>query len=813
MSSPFSIFRKNQKVMLAVLTTLAMFGFILLPTILQLMGGSRSVADPVVLKTTKFGSLRKSHLQILQNSHVRVMNVLGQLQAMGDVGAAVAAGKISEEEGKGIQDRYAAAYRQQIERIFGGGNPADVAKIWLLARQAEQSGMIISEEMIRSFVKGITQNVVKSADIQAVFSRAGLSAEQFFSLMRDELLAYELRNEFRVSLYASTPGQRWDYFNRLNRMATIEAIPVPVADYVKQVPDPKEEVLKTFFEENKERYSSPDSPEPGFHRPHRVALEYFRADYDKFASPQTVTEAEIRQEYEKHQEYYDQIEKQAETPPAEKKETPAEKKDQKAAEKPDAKKAPKVEKKAPKVEKKESKGEKKESKGVSSITSPLPKGEGTSAGAAPIVLAAFAQNAKPDDKAQPPANAQPPAKAAEPVKQSAAGAKAGKSADQAAGGAGGKSSNPAPKGDAPKAEPPKTGLPELPKAVLSEAVKKVIRRRIAQERILKVFEGLRVQMDQYGQEWSKYEVERITSQSAGGGQKPLGSPPPAPDFAELAKQNHLAADHTALIARWEAETVPIGTSQPAQIVDGQLAVNPRGAPVCQYAFQSLPTFRPAISVDGGGLYLYWKTKDEKEHVPKFEDVRDDVLHMWKMIEAQKPALKQAKLLAAEADKAGKSLKKLFADRPDVQVVLPPKFSWMTVGNLASLQPAQYARLSPVAGVEMAGEEFMRTVFGLEKPGQVAVTFNAPKTIAYVVQLNEFSPVYEVRKSQFETDNFRKYDAVGADDQKQIEQAWLKEIERSAGFEWTPGNNPAETSDSGQPAGPSGPTEPDEPGDD
>ena len=108
---------------------------------------------------------------------------------------------------------------------------------------------------------------------------------------------------------------------------------------------------------------------------------------------------------------------------------------------------------------------------------------------------------------------------------------------------------------------------------------------------------------------------------------------------------------------------------------------------------------------------------------------------------------------------------------------------------------------------------MRTVFGLEKPGQVAVTFNAPKTIACVVQLNEFSPVYEVRKSLFEHDDFRKYDAVGADDQRQMERAWLREIERSAGFEWTPGNNPAETSDSGQPSGPGGPTEPDEPGDD
>ena len=71
-------------------------------------------------------------------------------------------------------------------------------------------------------------------------------------------------------------------------------------------------------------------------------------------------------------------------------------------------------------------------------------------------------------------------------------------------------------------------------------------------------------MDEYGQEWSEYDVERITSQSAaGGGQKPLGSPPPGPDFEELAKQNGLTTGHTGLIAQWEAEALPIGISQPA----------------------------------------------------------------------------------------------------------------------------------------------------------------------------------------------------------------------------------------------------------
>ena len=114
---------------------------------------------------------------------------------------------------------------------------------------------------------------------------------------------------------------------------------------------------------------------------------------------------------------------------------------------------------------------------------------------------------------------------------------------------------------------------------------------------------------------------------------------------------------------------------------------------------------------------------------------------------------------------------------------------------------------------MAGEEFMRTVFGLEKPGQVAVAFNAPKTVAYVVQLTEFSPAYEVRKSQFEVDDFRKYAAVAAEDQRRMQRAWLKGIETSAGFEWTPGHDPEQTADSGQPSGPGRPVESDQPWED
>ena len=44
MASPFKVFRKNQKAALAILTVVAMGGFVVLPTVLQMMGGGGNQA-------------------------------------------------------------------------------------------------------------------------------------------------------------------------------------------------------------------------------------------------------------------------------------------------------------------------------------------------------------------------------------------------------------------------------------------------------------------------------------------------------------------------------------------------------------------------------------------------------------------------------------------------------------------------------------------------------------------------------------------------------------------------------------------------
>ena len=78
MASPFTVFRKNQKVMLAVLTILAMFGFVFVPILMQSFGvGSGPVNEVVV--SSKYGDLRKSDIERLIQTRQKLRAVLSDL--------------------------------------------------------------------------------------------------------------------------------------------------------------------------------------------------------------------------------------------------------------------------------------------------------------------------------------------------------------------------------------------------------------------------------------------------------------------------------------------------------------------------------------------------------------------------------------------------------------------------------------------------------------------------------------------------------------------------------------------------------------
>ena len=69
MASPFKIFRRHQKVWMAVLTVLAMFAFVFITAPVMDIFSRTAAGDPVVVRTTKFGNLTASQLGNLEAVH------------------------------------------------------------------------------------------------------------------------------------------------------------------------------------------------------------------------------------------------------------------------------------------------------------------------------------------------------------------------------------------------------------------------------------------------------------------------------------------------------------------------------------------------------------------------------------------------------------------------------------------------------------------------------------------------------------------------------------------------------------------------
>ena len=126
-------------------------------------------------------------------------------------------------------------------------------------------------------------------------------------MLREELTVQEFQKMFAMSLQGMPPAQRWDYYCRTHRQAKIECIPVPVKDFAAAVPKPSDDELKAFFEKYKDDLPQPDSPEPGFRVPQKIEVEYFKAEVDKFATPENITDEEIQTYYAKDPKTYDKM--------------------------------------------------------------------------------------------------------------------------------------------------------------------------------------------------------------------------------------------------------------------------------------------------------------------------------------------------------------------------------------------------------------------------------------------------------------------------------------------------------------------------
>lgn len=831
MASPFSLFRKYRRTLLAVFGVLLMIAFTFGSGAFLQDSRSRGQDNPVVV-SSKYGSLRESDIDRLRQQKNLVFNFLSL--------------------SLNLPPQMAPFFRQQFSQIIGSLNEEELVEDWFMLREAQARGVFVPDEAVTQFINQMTSMGGRPV-ASSVFEKAQRELQDksplrptwpvIYDAVRSVLTTRQMRS-MAEGLLQPTPAERFEAYQRLRRRAAVELVPVSVDEFTAKVPTPADSELRALYEKHKKQEPVPGSPEPGFKIPAKTQFLYVKADYEKFVKPDDITPQEIQEHYDKFkdQQYlFSGLGPNPEPPPPAKPETkPVETKPE--AKKPDETK-PDAKPPADKPT---------ETKPAETKPATPPKTESKTPEPPTKEPAKQEPEKKEPEKKEPPKSE--PEKKSEPDKKDQSQdwpmrndrnrrgldgtadeqrlALAEDAQKEAA-----KQTGEAPKSDAvpaltpPKTEPPKTEPPKAdepatksppaaapatpptlpadvkkpePPPLLTEKyklpdnvqqgpspkhdplwkvegeIRNTLARQKANARIDKLFNEIDNTLRPYSQGLLSWELSQRTARDA---KKPESAPPAAPDLVAKAKQvsdadglpDALTAHDTGLISIYQAAKIPgLGESS---LSDGRSFVG--------YACRSsMRLYSLGSTVDlAGNRYRFIKVASKEGYVPSFEEAKSDVLAAYKKIEARKLAQKHADALAAEARKQPKPLKELFAADKSLTFLEPPAFSWLTRGSAGATDSRSEPRLSEVEGVNDAGDDFMRGIFSLEDDGSVGVTWNQPQDIAYVVRVKSFSPSPHVLRTTFLIDSPFESAAAGFNDQRRTYRAWLDGRKQLAQFEW------------------------------
>ncbi len=755
MAGSFDIFRKYQRSLLVFVAILAMLAFFVLPPILQ-MGVGGPAGDPVAV-TWKDGAIREAEL----DRAVAMRTVVNRFLAE----SAMAAG------------------RDPSQLPLFADSEEQVVRSMMLAKEAAANGLMVSDSAINDFLGQWTNNLVRPDQFRDIIAGLrlgpmGVSQRDVFDALRTELAARNMFLLFQTGFSGDPPGWRWDYFCRLERQATIEAVPVVVESVTGEVPEPTVAELRSFFERYKDDLPEPRSTDPGFREPHRVKFQYLVAKREKFLdkAKAEVTDAEIADYYEKNKAT---MFRERPKPPTE----PTDNNDKVGDESAAAAAAKPVDDQ-PAEKKPES--TKPEDKAAEPQTDDMPKptedGDKQGAGKVrqvfqPVAFQQPAEEKPTGESAEDGADTTPTAKSSADAAEAKAGANPetkpkptpdAVSGEKPAGTTGAEIADTAdPK---PDDKPPV----EEPKFEPLENVTDEIRNRLAAERadrtIDAIFSAVAGDMTAYAEDFALWQA-----------QQEKGAAPQPPEFDTVAEKQGLEAGQSELVAADEA-VAGGGIGQSFEFVpdpSSRFGMRQRNW-LEQIYGESAPSLRPVTSRDvAGNRYISWKLEDQPEFSPSFETARPQAEQAWKIIEGRAIAEKKAAALAAEA--TTKSLTDVVAGQSGLEVAQVGPFSWLSQGTVPQGTPPL---VSDPAGLIMPGDELMKAVFALE-PGQTATAFNEPQTICYAIRMESVVPSLEDLEKRFlETKDDQRRIAMVA--QREFSAAitdWLEGLEAKYAVEW------------------------------
>jgi hypothetical protein len=801
MSRMMYMFRKYQYMLLIVFGVLLMFVFVIGDALTGLMGGpgqGGGQPDTVVL-TWKHGAVSGNNLYSQRVRHNMAVEFLSEV--------------VQETVRREGTPKGPGVFRDQFGRYNPGitiaENDEAIIQKMLLAAKAESLGVKVDDAAVKAFLNQLSDGELSENDLGVVYNKtiAGRMTQQhLMDQLQHELLAQQMLMMSRAGLFVVPPREAWSYHNRLQRRVQTEMVALKVDSFKDKVSKmPTDAEIQKLYEEGKDRFPNPYSPEPAFKRRLKLAFEYVRADSGKLQEEEaakikdTITNEEIEKHYAENKERYRVIEQSesapasppAESPPAES--TPAESTSEPTSEnseKPATEAKPK-EDATPEPTTKEGSSAEKPTPSEPAVGNPDPappadppatseeegcdvqEGDQAETTEAPATPA-------PPTATEPPGEAAPAAENPPPATPATVPAETEKPAPPA------DSPTPTSEPAAPATEPPAPATAETPAVEpkpeepkykpLDDKLRAEIRdeiatdraRQPAQERLTKSLDEIKAAIDAYGR-----QVRRLDVSKSGAKPKPV-------DYEKLATDRGFTAgkiDATDVIG---IEDYELGKAYEMTFTSWP----PQRVSFAQKAFLDSSQPYRAERIKSAELdveFLYWNVAEKQAYVPELKDIRDEVIDAWKRREAFVIAKAEAEKLAKEAapDKAlGESL----SAHDGLNIIQPAPFSWMSTGS-TPFGGAGAPTLSQVDGVEAAGNEFMRSVFSLKK-GEVGVAVDQPQAMVYVVRIAAEIPSDETLKEQFLASGVTpEVSQIAFVEIEDVWQDWYKDLEKEMKVEW------------------------------
>lgn len=794
MSSPFAVLRRNQKVLLAVFGVIIMIVFVVGSAFDDFFRARAPEVEDATIVRWKHGTLGQLDLAVMRHRNDVMSHFLNEVL-------------------KRTQERKGTP---KVAPLGRAGSEEELVRRMVLARKAKDQGIVISDDAVYHYLSQLSDTKLSGRDYSEIIAgipNRRIGEQQIFEELRLQLAADNLaRMTVGRGWYAMAPGTAWDLFNRIHHRVQIEALPLNVDDYKGEVADPSDAELKKFYEEHKDSFSHPDFPDAGFRRRPQAAFEYLKIEFDKFVDQEKakLKDEELRAEYDKRvsrgefktPELPTSPNKPAEEPadekpedakpgdkPADEKPTdekPADKPaDEKPADKPaDEKPADKPADEKPADEKPadEKPAEKPEAKPADESEKKPECQDGTQAEAGkpedkpaekPAETPADKPAEKSDEKPEPKSDEKPAADkpAADKPEDKPADKPEEKPADK-----------PEEKPEVtPEAKPDEQ--PAKPKVRPFEEVRDEIALSLARPRAQEAFEKTKAaakkELDTFAREYRIWSVNRDLPEgdprkAKSDAKDGASTEPPKLDAKALGGRYGFVHGTTPLVDALTVLDYELGQGSMVSFFGGfrQIGFNQiafrEGVPL--YTIEEIPGQDPNIT------FMYWKTDEKEARTPPLDEIRQEVIDVWKRRNAVDKAKAAAEAMAKEA--AGKeSLKAVFGDK----VLESNEFSWMTSGSVGF--GMGMPSISRVENIDTPGAGFMEAVFSL-KPGEAGVAVNHPRTKVYVVRIAREATSEEVRRTRFIM--FGMSNDVAQLAQFEGERAivdWFNDLEKEMQVEW------------------------------